>query len=82
MRKVRTFFYGSFMNPGVLAKADVRDARLRLSHHALGCAVSLLLMICAGSAAVQVRAEGSRAAEPSTRECPDLTGTYEVRIAA
>ena len=24
MRKVRTFFYGSFMNPEVLAKADVR----------------------------------------------------------
>jgi hypothetical protein len=28
------------------------------------------------------RAEDSRTAEPSTKECPDLTGTYEVRIPA
>ena len=36
-------------------------------------AASLFLMICMGSAAVQVRAQDS---------CPDLTGTYEPRSAA
>jgi len=40
---------------------------------------SLLLIISVCSAALQVCAEDARAAEPSTKECPDLTGTYEVR---
>ena len=43
---------------------------------------SLLLTILVCSAALLACAEDSRAAEPSTKECPDLTGTYEVRIAA
>ena len=30
MRRVRTFFYGSFMNPEVLAKAEVRPAEARI----------------------------------------------------
>ena len=42
----------------------------------------LLLIISLFCAALQACAEDSRAAEPSTKECPDLTGTYEVRIAA
>ena len=36
-------------------------------------------MICAFSAAVQVRAQDARAADSSAKECPDLAGTYEVR---
>ncbi len=43
---------------------------------------SLLLTIAVCSAALLVCAEESRAAEPSASECPDLTGTYEVRIPA
>ena len=43
---------------------------------------SLLLTILVCSAALLACAEDSRAAEPSTKECPDLTGTYEVRIPA
>jgi hypothetical protein len=43
---------------------------------------SLLLIISVCSAALQACAEDARAAEPSTKECPDLTGTYEVRVAA
>jgi len=43
---------------------------------------SLLLTISVCSAALQACTEDSRSAEPSTKECPDLTGTYEVRIAA
>jgi hypothetical protein len=31
MRKVSTFFYGSFMNPEVLAKADVRASETRMA---------------------------------------------------
>lgn len=41
-----------------------------------------LLLISVCNAALQACAEDSRAAEPSTKECPDLTGTYEARIAA
>jgi hypothetical protein len=51
-------------------------------HHALVRAASLVLMICVGSAAVQVRAQDSLAAEPPTKECPDLSGTYESRSTA
>ncbi len=58
------------------------DTRLRFLHHALARAASLFLMICVGSAAVQVRAQDSLTAEPSTKECPDLTGTYESRSTA
>ena len=43
---------------------------------------SLLLTILVCSAALQACAEDACAAEPSTKECPDLTGTYEVHIAA
>jgi len=57
------------------------DTRLGYLHHGLRAA-SLFLMICVGSAAVQVRAQDSRTADPSTKECPDLTGTYESRSAA
>ena len=39
--------------------------------------LSLLLTISVCSAALQACAEDSRAAEPSTKECPDLSGTYE-----
>jgi hypothetical protein len=42
----------------------------------------LLLIISLFCAALQACAEDSRTAEPSTKECPDLTGTYEVRIPA
>ncbi len=45
-------------------------------------AASLFLMICVASAAVQVRAQDSPTVEPSTKECPDLTGTYESRSTA
>jgi hypothetical protein len=41
-----------------------------------------LLLISVCSAALQAFAEDSRTAEPSTKGCPDLTGTYEARIAA
>lgn len=41
----------------------------------------LLLTILLCSAALQACADDSRAADPSTKECPDLTGTYEVHIA-
>jgi hypothetical protein len=58
------------------------DTRLRFLHHALARAASLFLMICVGSAAVQVRAQDSLTAEPSTKECPDLTGTYDSRSIA
>ena len=57
------------------------DTRLGYLHHGLRAA-SLCLMICVGSAAEQVRAQDSRTAEPSTKECPDLTGTYESRSTA
>ena len=50
--------------------------------HIIERAANLFLMICVGSAAVQVRAQDSLTAEPSTRECPDLTGTYEARSTA
>jgi hypothetical protein len=42
----------------------------------------LLLTIFLSCAATQACAEDSRTADPSTKECPDLTGTYEVRITA
>jgi len=58
------------------------DLRLRFLHRALARAASLFLTICVGSAAVQVGAQDSLAAEPSTNECPDLTGTYEARSTA
>jgi hypothetical protein len=45
-------------------------------------AARLSLMICVGTAAVQVHAQGSPTAEPSTKECPDLIGTYEPRSTA
>lgn len=43
---------------------------------------SLLLTILACSAALQACAQDSSVSEPSAKECPDLTGTYEVRIPA
>jgi len=58
------------------------DTRLRFLHHSLARAASLSLMICVGSGAVQVRAQESLTAEPSTKECPDLTGTYDSRSIA
>ena len=42
----------------------------------------LFLTIFLSCAATQACAEDSRTADPSTKECPDLTGTYEVHIAA
>jgi hypothetical protein len=58
------------------------DTRLGFLHHGLACAASLFLMICVGSAAAQVRAQDSLTTESSTKECPDLTGTYEPRSTA
>lgn len=43
---------------------------------------SLLLPVLVCSAVLQACGEGSRSAGPSAKECPDLTGTYEVRIPA
>ena len=45
-------------------------------------AVSLLSMICVGGAALPLRAQDSLTAEPSSKECPDLSGTYEPRSTA
>lgn len=68
--------------PGAENPANYEFGGLRFSHHALSRAASLILMICLGSAAVQVHAQDSLAAEPSTKECPDLSGTYESRSTA
>ena len=67
---------------GFAGQKDLADTCLRYSHHARVHAASLILMICVGSAAVQVHAQNSLAAQTSAKECPDLTGTYEPSDAA
>jgi len=53
------------------------DMHLRLMNRKLARAATLFLMICMGSASVQVRAQDSLTTQPATKDCPDLTGTYE-----
>jgi hypothetical protein len=55
------------------------DTRLTLPRHSLSRAGGLLLMTCLGVAATELHAQAALAAEPSAKECPDLTGTYESR---